>query len=102
MVPYGCLLAMEVTLLTSRRKETLMALKVVTIIRIDGEAFETFIDSTLRVVDKAIVDADDDAIEAATTSVGGEMLNPAQISYEEYETMRDLILPLGRSTEFSI
>ncbi|XP_020676593.2 uncharacterized protein LOC110095401 [Dendrobium catenatum] len=59
---------MEVTLLTSRRKETLMALKVVTIIRIDGEAFETFMDSTLRVADKAIVDA----IEAATTSVGGE------------------------------
>ncbi|KAH0453944.1 hypothetical protein IEQ34_018268 [Dendrobium chrysotoxum] len=31
-----------------------------------------------------------------------QMLNPAQISYEEYEAMRDLILPLGRSTEFSI
>ncbi|PKU82998.1 putative RNA polymerase II subunit B1 CTD phosphatase RPAP2 homolog isoform X1 [Dendrobium catenatum] len=31
-----------------------------------------------------------------------QMLNPAQISYEEYESMRDLILPLGRSTEFSI
>lgn len=31
-----------------------------------------------------------------------QMLNAAQISNEEYETMRDLILPLGRTTEFSI
>ncbi|XP_020581624.1 putative RNA polymerase II subunit B1 CTD phosphatase RPAP2 homolog [Phalaenopsis equestris] len=31
-----------------------------------------------------------------------QMLNAAQISYEEYENLRDLILPLGRSTEFSI
>lgn len=31
-----------------------------------------------------------------------QMLIDAQISYEEYETMIDLILPLGRSTDFSI
>lgn len=31
-----------------------------------------------------------------------QMLNSAQFSSEEYEVMRDLLLPFGRSTEFSI